>query len=147
MLDLRDLRFPETRTSRIELDQVAGEVIVWLPDDATTDLSVEVVAGTIDLPGGFDDDGVGQQVDRQIVTGTGAADLDLEIDLVAGRVAIHTNADRTPIDVVPSTQPVTPTIAPTPTTPALPTTPSTPGSTAAPAAPATTTTLATGGTR
>src|SRR5215218_893055 len=36
VLDLRDLRFSETGTTQIELDQVAGEVIVWLPDDATT---------------------------------------------------------------------------------------------------------------
>jgi phage shock protein PspC (stress-responsive transcriptional regulator) len=132
VLDLRRLRFPETRPARVDLDQVAGEVVVWLPDDATTRLSADVVAGSIEVADVDRDDGVGAEVHRRLVTGTGRSDLRLDVDLVAGRIEVRRGDLRSSSGVrVKPTTPPDPTPAPEPTTPSLPlstqpTTPSVP---------------------
>jgi hypothetical protein len=134
VLDLRRLRFPETGPARIDLDQVAGQVVVWLPDDATTELSADVVAGSIEVADIDRDDGVGAEVDRRLVTGTGRGDLTLSIDLVAGRIDVRRGNVRSGSEPVKPTLPPEPTVAPEPTTPSLPlptqpTTPSVPATT------------------
>jgi hypothetical protein len=125
-LDLRDLRFSEIRTTRIELDQLAGDVIVRLPDDTTTDLSIDVGAGDIDMPGDFHDDGLGREVDRQVVTGDGRHSLDLEIDLLAGRVEVHAPESSSTTSIPTATTPTAPTTTTAPTTSTVPPTTTTP---------------------
>jgi hypothetical protein len=132
VLDLRRLRLPETRTAHIDLDQLAGQVVVWLPDDATIELSTDVVAGSIEVADVDRDDGVGAEIHRRLVTGTGRRNLTLGIDLVAGRIDVRRGDLRSPSGTrVKPTVPPDPTVAPEPTTPSLPvptqpTTPSVP---------------------
>jgi phage shock protein PspC (stress-responsive transcriptional regulator) len=131
VLDLRRLRLPETRPAHVDLDQVAGEVVVWLPDDATTQLSADVVAGSIEVADIDRDDGVGAEVHRRLVTGTGEGDLTLSVDLVAGRIEVRRGDLRSSSGPrVKPTAPSEPTGAPEPTTPSLPspTQPTTPSS-------------------
>jgi len=146
VLDLRDLRFSETRATDIELDQIAGEVIVWLPDDTTTVLSADVLGGEIDLPGrlrsargvDLDDDDVD---DLRIETGDGRNRLELDIELGAGRIEINAadldrQIDLDPEPSLPTTSAPTTVAPPTSLAPAAPPVPTDPTVPSVPTAPA-----------
>jgi hypothetical protein len=104
VLDLRDLRLVPGSDVRVEVDQIAGELEVLLPEDTTTRLEADVGAGNlqVEVPAatGLDRsaDGLGVDMSQRIVTGDGRATLDLEIDLGAGDLRVRAEQPRTARD-------------------------------------------------
>lgn len=99
-LDLRDVDLPENRVTRVEIDQLIGQVVVWLPPDSTTQVRTEIGAGEVNFEEDdtfendrfdFDEDsedGFGRDVNRRIVSGTGTARLQLSVQIRFGEVVI-----------------------------------------------------------
>ncbi len=101
VLDLRDVTLSSHQATRVNVDQAAGQVVVWLPDNTVTTLDNHVSVGAVDYdPTGVigDEDhegGTGVRSDRTFTTGDGSGRLDLHIDLGAGEINIH-NGDAKP---------------------------------------------------
>jgi phage shock protein PspC (stress-responsive transcriptional regulator) len=90
VLDLRDVPLPAGHVTRVHVDQVIGQVVLWLPADARTHLTGHVSFGEIAYDSRPDHNGgTDVRTDRTLTTGDGAARLDLDVDLSAGQISIH----------------------------------------------------------
>ncbi|HKY16487.1 MAG TPA: PspC domain-containing protein [Microthrixaceae bacterium] len=91
-LDLRDLRLEPGTTESVEVDQIAGELEILLPEDGVVRLDASVGAGQLSIqwPDRPDTqrDGFGPSIDRRIVTGTGGGRIDLDVQLGAGQIRV-----------------------------------------------------------
>jgi hypothetical protein len=99
-LDLSGLRLGTGSVEHVQIDQIAGELEVVLPEDGMSHVKAGMGAGdlTIDWPDRPDTQrqGVGPTIDRRIVTGDGLGRIELDVHLGAGqlRVLVPKEADR-----------------------------------------------------
>lgn len=146
VLDLRAVDLPDSRTTRIRVEQGVGQIVVWLPPDSTTNLHAEMGMGEItfleqnerldrddDFGPDFDDDGgdddseegLGREVRRRLISGSGEAELRLDVSLGAGEIVIRQGGS------LPAPSAPEPTTVPAPTT-TVPTTTTVPPTTTVP---------------
>ena len=130
-LDLSRLPATTLDGRSIRLRQLAGDVAVVLPPDATIDVLAQVDAGQLLLQetgrATVERSGTDNRLDERVVTGSGSTHLRLDLHLWAGRLriietsvaSIVAGPDTTTTPTTPTapTIPASPTIAPTPATP------------------------------
>jgi predicted membrane protein len=81
---------PAGRVTHVRVDQVVGQVVIWLPDNSTTQLSGHVSFGDIEFDGQrADDGGTDVRTHKTLTTGDGSRRLDLSLDLSAGQIRVH----------------------------------------------------------
>ncbi len=138
--DLRDLTLASGDRVTVGIDQLIGQVVVWLPPNATTEVRANVAAGEITLGDDDDDDAAagdrfgddrfedgGRRLHRSFVTGGGEGRVVLDIELGAGEIVIeHAAAAVTAPGTTAPAAPAPATSTPTTTTPTTTTTEGTP---------------------
>lgn len=90
-LDLSRVPFPPRGSSEVRFEQIAGDVTIVLPTDATVDLTATVDAGDLRVERSgrsISLDGTDNRVHRTIVTGDGSARVVLDAHLWAGQLQI-----------------------------------------------------------
>ena len=105
-IDLSRVPFPSTKSTAVRFEQIAGDVTIVLPADATVEITATVEAGQLVVdPSGpaTSVDGTRNRVHRTVVTGDGSARVSLEAHLWAGRLEIVERAtgSTTPTPTVP----------------------------------------------
>lgn len=89
VLDLTEVEDPENLDGRrVSLEAFAGEVLVRVPDGMDVDVRGDIAWGGEIVVDGVRRDGGGVSLDRTIDGGADVPDLELDIDLVVGRIHV-----------------------------------------------------------
>jgi len=124
-LDLSNIELGAGESRTVDFEQLAGDVTIVMPPNATVDIDAKVAAGDIVIESTsgsrIERSGTDSSMNRTVVTGDGSTHLTLDLHLWAGRLRVLKTTESAAESPAPS---VTTPVAPIPSipTPSIPTT-------------------------